>query len=422
MSLITSLLTYPLIYTRLDTAYVIHALVSQCGIGDKSDICDYTYTTAPDRSGSSTIPDGVPGPGVARACWQLALALVIKTALTTLTIGMKVPAGIYIPSMAAGAITGRFVGIILQYMIPSMKDTVFYDFMCKSKGSGGCINPGLYAMVGAAAYLGGTTRMTVALVTIMLELTGSVRYVVPVMAAAMFSKWVGDALSHRGFNEAHILLNGYPFLDNKEEFAYSTLAADAMRPRKGDPPLSVLTQDSMTVDDIEDILKTTTFNGYPIIVSHDSYYLVGFVTRHELREAIESALANEEGVVGESKVIFSDASIVTQNYQIGLGAGSSADVRGLAKSSSFSGDISSGHSSQQEGGPAVLRLRRIVDFCPMTVTDQTPMETVTDMFRKLGLRQMLVTHHSRLLGIITKKDVLQHVLEREEAEVPILFR
>ena len=38
---------------------------------------------------------------------------------------------------------------------------------------------------------------------------------------------------------------------------------------------------------------------------------------------------------------------------------------------------------------------------------QTPMETVVDMFRKLGLRQTLVTHSGKLLGIITKKDVLR---------------
>lgn len=43
----------------------------------------------------------------------------------------------------------------------------------------------------------------------------------------------------------------------------------------------------------------------------------------------------------------------------------------------------------------------------MTVTDQTPMETVIDMFRKLGLRHVLVTKNGKVLGIITKKDILQ---------------
>lgn len=59
------------------------------------------------------------------------------------------------------------------------------------------ITPGLYAMVGAAATLGGVTRMTVSLVVIMFELTGGVGYIVPLMAAAMASKWVGDALGRQ---------------------------------------------------------------------------------------------------------------------------------------------------------------------------------------------------------------------------------
>jgi chloride channel 3/4/5 len=31
--------------------------------------------------------------------------------------------------------------------------------------------------------------------------------------------------------DAHIVLNGYPFLDNKEEFGHTTLAADVMQPK-----------------------------------------------------------------------------------------------------------------------------------------------------------------------------------------------
>lgn len=47
----------------------------------------------------------------------------------------------------------------------------------------------------------------------------------------------------------------------------------------------------------------------------------------------------------------------------------------------------------QNLGPAPLKLRKILDLAPITVTDSTPMETVVDMFRKLGLRQTLVTHN-----------------------------
>ena len=45
------------------------------------------------------------------------------------------------------------------------------------------------------------------------------------------------------------------------------------------------------------------------------------------------------------------------------------------------------------GCPTPLKLKKILDMAPITITDQTPMETVVDMFRKLGLRQTLVTHN-----------------------------
>jgi hypothetical protein len=57
----------------------------------------------------------------------------------------------------------------------------------------------------------------------------------------MASKWVGDALGRMGIYDAHIDLNGYPFLDVKEEFDHTTLAADVMQPQSNEP-LSVITQ------------------------------------------------------------------------------------------------------------------------------------------------------------------------------------
>lgn len=128
--------------------------------------------------------------------------------------------------------------------------------------------------------------MTVSLVVIVFELTGGLEYIVPLMAAVMTSKWVGDAFGREGIYEAHIRLNGYPFLDAKEEFTHTTLAADVMRPRRNDPPLAVLTQDNMTVDDIENMINETSYNGFPVIMSKESQRLVGFALRRDLTIAI----------------------------------------------------------------------------------------------------------------------------------------
>jgi chloride channel 3/4/5 len=70
--------------------------------------------------------------------------------------------------------------------------------------------------------------MTVSLVVIVFELTGGLEYIVPLMAAVMTSKWVGDAFGREGIYESHIRLNGYPFLDAKEEFTHTTLAREVI--------------------------------------------------------------------------------------------------------------------------------------------------------------------------------------------------
>jgi chloride channel 3/4/5 len=276
------------------------------------------------------------------------------------------------------------MGIVMEQIAFNYPSWWFFQDACSTGEN--CMTPGLYAMVGAAAVLGGVTRMTVSLVVIMFELTGSVNFIVPLMAALMASKWVGDALGKQGIYDAHIGLNGYPFLDSKEEFTHTTLAADCMKPKRGEDPLVVLTQDSMTVDELDVLLKSSLHNGYPIIISRESQYLVGFVLRKDLSIALTNSKRTSE--------LYENTTVV------------------------FSG----GHTVSPGPGPQPLNLKRIVDFAPVTMTDQTPMETVVDMFRKLGLRQVLVTHNGRLLGIITKKDVLRHVkqLDNEDPE-SVLF-
>ena len=56
--------------------------------------------------------------------------------------------------------------------------------------------------------------------------------------------------------------------------------------RRSDPPLQVITQDSMTVDDLETILQNSDVNGFPVVTSRESKYLYGFVYRRDLQLAL----------------------------------------------------------------------------------------------------------------------------------------
>lgn len=53
----------------------------------------------------------------------------------------------------------------------------------------------------------------------------------------------------------------------------------------------------MTVDDIVNLLKETEHNGYPVVVSKESQYLVGFVLRRDLNLAIGMKFKTNKNVI-----------------------------------------------------------------------------------------------------------------------------
>ncbi|KAL3995624.1 Voltage gated chloride channel family protein [Acanthocheilonema viteae] len=373
VTLITAFVSYFNPYTRRSSSSLIRQLFDRCGPEDfMMDLCDYQNKTFSFDKVDDNYHTGELGAGVHSAFIDLILALIIKLVLTIFTFGIKVPAGLFVPSLAMGAIAGRLLGITVEGIASSLqKNAEIHNTIWACQVGKDCVMPGLYAMVGAAAVLGGVTRMTVSLVVIMFELTGSLEFIVPTMVATMFAKWIGDAFYKMGIYDAHIDLNGYPFLDNKGEYPYSTVAIQVMKPGPAGGTLRVITQDTMTVGDIEILLRETNYNGFPVVVSEENLYLVGFCPRRDLQLALHSARKSQPYVVTNSIVYFK------------------TDVPETA-----------------DGIPAPLRFHKLIDLAPMTVTDQTPMETVIDMFRKLGLRQVLVTRNGRLLGIITKKDIL----------------
>ncbi|PIO37790.1 hypothetical protein AB205_0206190, partial [Aquarana catesbeiana] len=358
---ITAVLAFPNEYTRTSSSELISELFNDCGLLDSSKLCDYSNDFNSTNVGN--LPDRSAGSGVYTALWQLSLALIFKAVITIFTFGIKVREASNI-----------------QLLLLSIA--------------------------------GGATRMTVSLVVIMFELTGGLEYIVPLMAAAMTSKWVADALGRESIYDAHIHLNGYPFLEAKEEFSHKTLAMDVMRPRRNDPSLTVITQDSMTVADIEAAVNETTYSGFPVVVSRESQRLMGFVLRRDLIISIAAAFdayCEKLTVCSEFRVT-SVQERSLYNWARLKGKFTVSTDKSNVKCSFFY--FAESARKKQEGivstsriyftehtppqpptSPPSLKLRAIMDLSPFTITDQTPMEIVVDIFRKLGLRQCLVTHN-----------------------------
>lgn len=373
VALVTGIVNYPNPFTRIGASELILKLFSQCSGEDNSPLCQYNRTNIDPLE---LYHDTQALSPVWNALWQLALAGIAKGLLTVFTYGIKVPAGLFIPSMFVGACFGRIVGVLTEQFAYTYRNEDFMKLFCSPKST--CVTPGLYAMVGAAATLGGVTKMTVSLVVIMFELTGGLTYIIPIMVAVMISKWVADAIVKDGIYDAHISLNGFPFMDSKEEYTLESRASDIMKPQKGDPPLTCIYVDNCRVTDLENLRDETSYFAYPCLMSQESNTLAGIMTRQELISALKKIHANEE-VNSESAVFFVDR------------------VR------KFSASRDSGTSDTS------VNLRGFIDKCPTVISDETPIETVIELLRKMGLRQILVTKNGKLLGIITKKDVLRHI-------------
>ena len=179
----------------MPTNQLIYRLFKDCARTDENDLCDYKAEATKLQSNATNdhqYPYAHAGPGIKSAAWKLIMALLVKGnkrcfdvlilrgitlkdivlgILTVFTFGIKIPAGLFIPSMAVGAIFGRLLGIALQQLAYNNPEVYPFSEYCTAAAD--CITPGFYAMVGAAAVLAGVTRMTVSLVVIMFELTGA---------------------------------------------------------------------------------------------------------------------------------------------------------------------------------------------------------------------------------------------------------
>ncbi|KAM5345491.1 hypothetical protein ACJ41O_011353 [Fusarium nematophilum] len=342
----TALINYPNFYMKAQTTELVSNLFSECSqvLDDPIGLC---------RTGAAS----------ARTIVLLIFASVLGFFLAAVTFGLQIPAGILLPSMAIGALTGRAVGIIMEIWVTN-HPSFFLFGSCEPDIP--CVTPGTYAIVGAAASLAGVTRMTVSIVVIMFELTGALTYVLPIMIAVMISKWVGDAFSRRGIYESWIHLNEYPFLDNSENSeAIPDIPAAQVMTRIED--LVVLTATGHTIASLTTILEMHPYRGFPVISDPRDAILLGYISRAELAYNLSASTQPPRSLPPETEAFFSHQAL--------------ADPR------------------------TTLDLRPWMDQTPLTLPSHTSLHLVATYFQKLGLRYLLFSDRGVLQGLLTKKDV-----------------
>jgi chloride channel 3/4/5 len=179
VALVTGLISFWNRYTKLPVTELLFELTTPC--------------TGESKSRTGLCPQEE---NILEVVQYLLGAFVIKSFLTVVTFGIKVPAGIYVPSMVVGGLMGRIVGHVVQYWA-AKNPTMFLFNSCDISGMESCVTPGVYALVAAGATMCGVTRLSVTLAVILFELTGSLDHVLPFSLAILCAKWTADAIEPR---------------------------------------------------------------------------------------------------------------------------------------------------------------------------------------------------------------------------------
>lgn len=345
VAVLTALINYPNLYMRAQSSELVYSLFAECSrvADDQFGLC---------KTGAAT----------AGTIFLLLFAAILGFFLASITFGLQIPAGIILPSMAVGALFGRAVGIIMEIWVHNHPK--FFAFEnCEPDIP--CVTPGTYAIIGAAAALGGVTRMTVSIVVIMFELTGALTYVLPIMIAVMVSKWVGDAFGKRGIYESWIHFNEYPFLDNSDEIPIPDIPVSQIMTRIDD--LVVLTATGHTIESLTKILVAHPYRGFPVISDPRDAILLGYISRAELTYNLHTSTESPRLLPPETEAFFSHQPL--------------ADPR------------------------TTLDLRPWMDQTPLTLPSRSNLLLTANYFQKLGLRYVLFCDRGVLQGLLTKKDV-----------------
>uniref|UniRef100_A0AAZ3R314 Chloride channel protein n=1 Tax=Oncorhynchus tshawytscha TaxID=74940 RepID=A0AAZ3R314_ONCTS len=290
------------------------------------------------------------------------------------TYGLTVSAGVFIPSLLIGAAWGRLFGILLAAITPN--------------GSVWAV-PGKYALMGAAAQLGGIVRMTLSLTVIMVEATGNVTYGLPIMLVLLTAKIVGDYFVE-GLYDIHIKLQSVPFLHLEAPATSHWLTAREVM----GAPVTCFNRIEK-VGTIVDVLSNTStnHNGFPVVVP---VAICGLILRSQLIVLLKHKVFVElaRSRLTQRKLQLKDFRDAYPRFP----------------------PIQSIHVSQDER-ECMMDLTEFMNPTPYTVPQETSLPRVFKLFRALGLRHLVVVDsENRVVGLVTRKDLARYHLGKHGLE------
>jgi H+/Cl- antiporter ClcA len=314
--------------------------------------------------------------------------------MACLTYGTAVPAGMFVPSLLSGAALGRLLGHLLHKL---------------DNAHGTFADSGTYALMGAASVTSGIARMTISLTVMILEATGDMQYVLPLMLTVLSARLVGNFFTE-GIYDSHIHYKQLPFLDEDDNMPivmasqelHEISVAEIMTKRV------VTVYPMMTVGAVWDMLQARAkHHCFPVVDDADDDVLLGTITRkvlcslllhktfHRLSEDTGETFASAStSMAAESTT----AAASTVSPLLNWGAIEHVYPRYP--------EVEDLQVSEEERGMWV-HLAPYMDTAPYIIHENTSIQRTYRMFRTLGLRHLVVTdRHHHVVGIVTRSNLM----------------
>jgi chloride channel 3/4/5 len=208
------------------------------------------------------------------------------------------------------------------------------------------------------------------------------------------TKAVSERFGKGGIADRMIWFNGFPFLDNKEEHTFGVPVSQVMTTE-----VTALPAVGLDMQQVETLLSSNKYQGFPIVEDRHSKTLLGYIGRTELRYAIDRA--NRENLINpHAKCYFTpSASLPTMTPSAAVPA-ISFDTMDATR------------------GQMSVDFSRFIDATPITAHPRLPLETVMELFKKIGPRVILIEYRGKLTGLVTVKDCLKYQFKVEAQENP----
>ncbi|KAH9445273.1 hypothetical protein Pst134EA_031498 [Puccinia striiformis f. sp. tritici] len=282
VAFVTCLLAFSNRFMKLAGTELVYEMLAECELLESSDPAKSSISGACISDPKDTT----------QLLLNIGMAVVLKFFITAVTFGIKCPAGIFVPSLCIGAMLGRMLGYGVEYAYHYHPDLSVFQICDPSRPFGqACIVPGVWAMVGAAAMLAGVTRTTLSLAVIVVEITGSLVYILPITLSVIIAKTVADNIEHRSIYDLVMDLSELPYLDAKSEYLHYAKPEDIMDHNAEVIVLNAELRASDLRQSIKNMLDAPQLgSGFPLIETSESgdRRISGYVGLVELEHCLST--------------------------------------------------------------------------------------------------------------------------------------